>query len=63
MKLLAYPKLSTCSRRAMLKKNRRDAYVPRARLLSRLCRELNMDANQVIEQCNRERDYILKNLV
>ncbi len=64
MQLLAYPLLSTCSKRAITRKKgafgRTYQYVPRGRLLMRLSRELGMSKDKIYSQLMQEREYLLK---
>lgn len=64
MDLIAYFRLSTCSKRAISRKKTRFGrpyqYVPRGRLLIRLSRELGMTKEAVYQQLMRERAYLLK---
>jgi hypothetical protein len=64
MELICYPLLSTRSRRALQKRKgrwgHRYQYVPRANLIDRLARELNLPVEQVHEQLQRERNFLLK---
>lgn len=61
---IAYARMSTCSRRAMLRTKTRFGkpytYQPRIRLLLRLSRELGMDIEQVRDQIQRERQFLLR---
>lgn len=63
MELKIYPLLSTCSRRSMkrTKKTYRGyyGYFPRHQLLARLCKTLNMSEGQVLDQIQREREFLL----
>ncbi len=63
MELVAYFKLSTCSKRAISRKKTRFGrdyqYSPRGRLLERLARELNMSKGAVLSQLMQEREYLL----
>ncbi|MEG4270112.1 MULTISPECIES: hypothetical protein [unclassified Microcoleus] len=63
MNLILYPKLSTRSRKALTRKNRRwgkpYSYRPRGRLLERLARETNSNITQVRLQLEKEREYLL----
>jgi hypothetical protein len=64
MKLIAYPLLSTRSRRAIAKTKmsfgRTYNYSPRSTLLTRLSRELGMSREAVYSLLLQEREYILK---
>jgi hypothetical protein len=66
MKLVVWPKLSTRSRRALVRTQKRNgsimSYTPRIRLIKRLQRELGMSESEVIAQVEKERAYILKTL-
>lgn len=63
MMLICYPKLSTRSRRALLRTKgrfgKRYCYSPRGDLLYRLSIELNLTVNQVYDQLMAERKYLL----
>lgn len=68
MELLFYPKLSTCSRRAITRRTRQThkgpqpyTYRPRGTLLVRLARENGMTVGQVWAQLDQEREYLLAN--
>lgn len=64
MELLAYPRLSTCSKRAISRQKtyfgRAYQYAPRGRLLARLSRELGISKDAVYSQLMQEREYLLK---
>jgi hypothetical protein len=64
MKLLVFPKLSGCSRKSMLKTTSKwghhHDYMPQMRLLERLADELNMTVEQVLEQIEHEREYLIQ---
>jgi len=64
MELRAYPRMSTCSKRAITRKRsyfgRTYQYVPRGRLLARLAKELSMSKEAVYSQLMAEREYLLK---
>jgi hypothetical protein len=64
MQLLAYPLLSTCSRRAITRKKgafgRTYQYSPRGTLLERLSREIGMSKEKIYSQLMQEREYLLK---
>ena len=66
MNLLVYPRLSTCSKRAMLRVGKRYGhyyyYTPRGHLLNRLTRELGMTHDQVIAQIHKERQLLLRHI-
>lgn len=66
MKLIFYPKLSTCSRRALVRRTRQThkgpqpcVYRPKGHLLTRLARENGMTVEQVWAQLHKEREYLL----
>jgi hypothetical protein len=65
MILICYPKLSTRSRRAICKDKARWGkpyhYSPRGTLLQRLSRELGMSIQEVYQQLQKERAFLLKN--
>lgn len=65
MELICYPLMSTCSRRALKRKNakfgHRYHYNPRGNLLERLSRELGMTTDAIHAQLMRERAYLIKN--
>jgi hypothetical protein len=62
--LVIYPKLSTRSRRAMLRTKSRygipKEYRPRGHLVLRLSTELGMTKEQVLDQIQEERKYFLR---
>lgn len=64
MKLKAYPRLCTRSKRAISRKfghfGRTYQYVPRGRLLVRLAKELAMSKEAVYSLLMTEREYLLK---
>jgi len=64
MNLKVYPLLSTRSKRAMLRVRKKWGhpyyYIPRHQLLVRLSSELGMTQQQVIEQVQEERKFLLK---
>lgn len=64
MNLLIWPKLSTRSRRALLKRvrgyGRPHNYTPKGHLLERLSRELGISKEEVLAQMWKEREYLLK---
>lgn len=64
MELKAYPRLSTCSKRAIVRKKthfgRAYQYVPRGRLLDRLTKELSMSKEDAYSLLMQEREYLLK---
>ena len=64
VELLAYHRLSTRSRRAIVKTKGNFGkpyfYSPRGTLLERLSRELGMSKEQVYSLLMKEREYILK---
>lgn len=59
MKLLFYPKLQTCSRRALLRRTKPNVYTPRIHLLKRLARQTGMTMGQVWAQLEAEREHLL----
>jgi hypothetical protein len=66
MELLFYPKLGTRSRRALVRRTRRNHrgsqphnYSPKGTLLQRLARETGMTIEQVYSQLQKERTYLL----
>ena len=69
MELKLYPKLSTCSKRALTRRHYRGSqrhapgelavYTPRGTLLARLSRETGMNEKAVIQQLFAEREYLL----
>ena len=60
---IAYARMSTRSRRAMLRKKTRHGrpyeYKPRITLLTRLSAELGMSIEEVLDQIVREREFLL----
>jgi hypothetical protein len=64
MDLIAYHRLSTCSKRAISRRKTRFGrpyvYVPRGRLLTRLSKELGMSKSAIYNLLMEERDYLLK---
>lgn len=65
MNVIIFHKLSTCSKRAMLKTKKRYGrkyyYWPRSHLVSRLVFELGWSKEAVINQMLRERQFLLQN--
>ena len=69
MELKLYPKLSTCSKRALTRRHYRGSqrhasgelavYTPRGALLDRLSQETGMDRGAVVRQLFAEREYLL----
>jgi hypothetical protein len=63
MVLIAYARMKTCSRRAMkrttTKFGRPYHYRPRNNLVQRLQTELGMTYEQVLDQIERERQYLI----
>ena len=63
MVLIAYARMSTRSRRAMKRLKGRYGcpyeYRPRITLLQRLSAELNMSIEEVLDQIQKERHYLL----
>lgn len=63
MNLIFYPKLSTRSKKALARKNKKWGhpykYKPRGTLLVRLARETGMTMTQVRSQLEKEREYLL----
>lgn len=66
MRLICYPKLSTRSRRAIVREKtkwgRPYYYRPRANLMMRLSRETGMTVGQVYNQLMVERLYLLRRM-
>jgi hypothetical protein len=64
MEILLYPRLSTRSRRALLKTKKQFGkqyhYSPRGDLLKRLSQETGMSIEQVYRQLHEERAYLLR---
>jgi hypothetical protein len=64
MELLLYERLSTRSRRALLRAKKQFGktyhYSPRSDLLDRLSQETGMSIEQVYQQLKRERAYLLR---
>lgn len=67
MKLVIYPLLSTQSRRAMVREYKKFGhtynYRPRGHLIKRLCEKLAISPDKVLDQIQKERDYIIKSRV
>lgn len=65
MKLIIYPLLNTRSKRAICRVNKKYGhqyiYNPKYILLSRLSQQLNMSIEEVREQIQKEREFIIKN--
>jgi len=63
MNLTLYPRLSTRSKKALLRKNsywgKSYVYKPRGHLLERLARETGMTIYQVQSQLEQEREYLI----
>lgn len=63
MVLIAYARMCTRSRRAMNRGETRRGkpyyYRPRISLINRLSRELGMSREQVLDQIQREREFLL----
>jgi hypothetical protein len=66
MTILLYPRLSTCSKRALMKTKKRwgysYSYNPKGNLLQRLSNETGMTIEQVYHQLQAERVELLKDL-
>lgn len=66
MNLILYPKLSTCSRRAIRKTKtsfgRTYFYKPKGNLLNRLSKETGLDIEAVYNQLMKERAYLVTKL-
>lgn len=64
MKVLFYPRMSTNSKRALVRTKRRGGrpytYFPRITLITRLQREFGLSQSQVIDQLFAEREALLK---
>jgi hypothetical protein len=64
MELILYPRLSTRSKKALVKTKKRFGrtyhYSPRGDLLERLSQETGMTIEQVCQQLKRERAYLLR---
>lgn len=65
MELRVYPRLSRDSKKSMIRQrgkygNSHD-YMPRMPLLMRLSSELNMSYEEVLEQIQKEQEYLIKN--
>lgn len=67
MNLLFFDTLSTCSKRALLRRRGRYGnpyqYRPQRRLVLRLAYEFRMTETQVLEQLVKERNYFLNQTV
>jgi hypothetical protein len=63
--LIAYPKLSTCSKRAILRTKNRWGhpvrYAPRRQLVQRLAEELQLTEEATRKQLYDERKFLLEN--
>lgn len=63
MNLTFYPKLSTRSKKALMRKNNRWGkpynYKPRGNLLARLANETGLTVDQVWVQLQKEREYLI----
>lgn len=66
MAILLYPRLSTCSKRALMKTRKQWGhpyhYSPRSNLLQRLSDETGMTIEQVYHQLQAERIELLRDL-
>lgn len=64
MELIIYPRLSTRSKRAIIREKKRYghryAYVPRYQLIERLKSELGWSTAEVLAQIARERKWLLQ---
>lgn len=64
MDLIIYPRLSTCSKRAILKERKKwghiYVYVPKKTLIDRLRSELGWSEQQVLDQIWAEREWLIK---
>jgi len=67
MNLIFYPQLGTRSKRALMRRTRQThkgpqphTYKPKGNLLTRLARETGMSVDQVYDQLQKERAYLLK---
>lgn len=67
MNLIFYPQLGTRSKRALMRRTRQThkglqphTYKPKGNLLTRLARESGMSVDQVYDQLQKERAYLLK---
>lgn len=67
MKLVVYPKLSTRSRRAIRrvywKFGNFYEYKPRGNLIERLAKQLQMSKSDVLDQIQKERQFLIKDLL
>jgi hypothetical protein len=65
MNLILYPKLSTRSKKALIRKSGRWGkpydYTPRGHLLTRLANETGLTVEQVWIQLQKEREYLTQN--
>ena len=63
MVTIAYARLGTRSRRAMLRRTTKFGkayeYRPRANLVQRLMQELNLSYSEVLDQIQKERTFLL----
>lgn len=63
MELICYPRLYSCSRKAIKRRTthwgRPYYYNPRGDLLVRLSQELNLTLTEVYEQLQKEREFLL----
>lgn len=70
MQLICYPRLSTCSKRAIIRRKARRGrnrgktyhYRPRRMLIDRLQAELNMSQSAVLRQIAQERLFLLRQI-
>lgn len=66
MKLVIFPRLQTQSKRAFTKTRgkygRPYHYQPRIDLLFRLQKELGLPAGEILDQIDREREFLIKRL-
>jgi hypothetical protein len=64
MKLICYPLINTCSKRATRKRYKDKLslkrYTPKGNLLQRLSKQLGWSIDRVAEQLDKEREYLLK---
>lgn len=62
MELVIYPRLSTRSRRALVRTNKQYGnlytYKPRGNLIRRLAQDLNWTPEKVLEQIKKERKHL-----
>lgn len=66
MKLICYPRMHTTAKRAILRTRKRWGhpvrYNPRRVLVERLASELNLSSEAVLDQLQKEREFLLEHI-